>query len=229
MRVEKVPTQYAHPPCKARKKFQRNLKFPLDKPHTMWYNVREVKREQKFFGGGVAQLKLIVFRTAIKPRKKVEKSSKNLLTDPTKCGIIQVFQGNEIKNLFKEFDTMSNTTNSSVRKPTKRQMFEGLLKMPGLTDAQVEFINHEIDLLTKKNAGDKKPTATQIANEALKVAIAEGMEQNRMYSCTEVIKEIPACAGLNPQKISPLMNQMAEAGILTKTVEKRRSYFALAK
>ena len=124
---------------------------------------------------------------------------------------------------------MSNTTNSSVRKPTKRQMFEGLLKMPGLTDAQVEFINHEIDLLTKKNAGDKKPTATQIANEALKVAIAEGMEQNRLYSCTEVIKEIPACAGLNPQKISPLMNQMAEAGILTKTVEKRRSYFALAK
>ena len=124
---------------------------------------------------------------------------------------------------------MSNTTNSSVRKPTKRQMFEGLLKMPGLTDAQVEFINHEIDLLTKKNAGDKKPTATQIANEALKVAIAEGMEQNRMYSCTEIIKEIPACAGLNPQKISPLMNQMVDAGILTKTVEKRRSYFALAK
>ena len=124
---------------------------------------------------------------------------------------------------------MSNTTNSSVRKPTKRQMFEGLLKMPGLTDAQVEFINHEIDLLTKKNAGDKKPTATQIANEALKVAIAEGMEQNRMYSCTEVIKEIPACAGLNPQKVSPLLNQMVEAQILTKTVEKRRSYFALAK
>ena len=124
---------------------------------------------------------------------------------------------------------MSNTTNSSVRKPTKKQMFEGLLKMPGLSDAQVEFINHEIDLLAKKNAGDKKPTATQLQNEALKVAIAEGMEQNRFYSCTEIIKEVPACAGLNPQKISPLMNQMVEAGIMTKTVEKRRSFFALAK
>ena len=124
---------------------------------------------------------------------------------------------------------MSNTTSSSVRKPTKRQMFEGLLKMPGLTDAQIEFINHEIDLLNKKNAGEKKPTATQVQNEALKFAIAEGMEQNRLYSCTEVIKEIPACAGLNPQKVSPLLNQMVEAGVLTKTIEKRRSYFALAK
>ena len=124
---------------------------------------------------------------------------------------------------------MANSTSSSVRKPTKKQMFEGLLKMPGLSDAQVEFINHEIDLLNKKNAGDKKPTATQIANEALKTSIAEGMEQNRYYSCTEIIKEIPACAGLNPQKVSPLLNQMVEAQILTKTVGKRRSYFALVK
>ena len=124
---------------------------------------------------------------------------------------------------------MANTTSSSVRKPTKRQMFEGLLKMPNLTQEQIDFINHEIDLLTKKNTGDKKPTATQLQNEALKISIAEGMEQNRLYSCTEIIKEIPACAGLNPQKVSPLLNQMVEAEILTKTVEKRRSYFALAK
>ena len=38
VRVEKVPTQYAHPPCKARKKSFKKLKFPLDKSHTMWYN-----------------------------------------------------------------------------------------------------------------------------------------------------------------------------------------------
>lgn len=120
---------------------------------------------------------------------------------------------------------MSTTNSASVRKPTKREMFTELLNLPGLTQAQIDFINHEIELLNKKNSGEKKPTATQVANEALKTAIFEGMEINRLYTVTEVIKEVPACAGLNNQKISPLMNQMVEAGLLKKSTEKRRSYF----
>ena len=122
---------------------------------------------------------------------------------------------------------MSNTNSSSIRKPTKREMFTELLNLPGLTDAQKEFINHEIDLLTRKNTGDKKPTATQVANEALKQAILDGMEAGKQYTVTDVIKEVPACAGLNNQKVSPLMNQLAEAELLVKTVEKRRSFFSL--
>jgi hypothetical protein len=108
-------------------------------------------------------------------------------------------------------------------------MFEGLLKMPGLSQEQIDFINHEMELLSKKNSGEKKPTATQVANEALKVAIHEGMQDNRLYTVTEVIKEIPAVAGLTNQKVSPLMNQMVESGLLTKTVEKRRSYFKVVR
>lgn len=121
---------------------------------------------------------------------------------------------------------MSNA-NVSVRKPTKKQMFEGLLAMPNLSNEQKEFINHELELLAKKNSGEKKPTATQVANEALKVAIVEGMEANRLYTVTELIKEIPALAGLTNQKVSPLANQLVEDGKLTKTTEKRRSYFSL--
>ena len=120
---------------------------------------------------------------------------------------------------------MANT--NSVRKPTKKQMFEGLLAMPTITEEQKNFIEHELELLTKKNSGEKKPTATQVANEALKTAIADGMEANRLYTVTEVIKEVPACAGLTNQKVSPLMNAMVESGVLTKVVEKRRSYFKL--
>ena len=122
---------------------------------------------------------------------------------------------------------MANT--NSVRKPTKREMFTELLSLPGLSQEQIDFINHEIELLNKKNSGDKKPTATQVANEALKTAIFEGMEPNRLYTVTEVIKEVPACAGLTNQKVSPLMNQMVESGLLTKTVEKRRSYFKVVR
>ena len=121
---------------------------------------------------------------------------------------------------------MSNA-NVSVRKPTKKQMFEGLLAMPNLSNEQKEFINHELELLAKKNSGEKKPTATQVANEALKGAIVEGMEANRLYTVTELIKEIPAIADLTNQKVSPLANQLVEEGKLTKTTEKRRSYFSL--
>lgn len=120
------------------------------------------------------------------------------------------------------------TTTSSVRKPTKKQMFTELLAMPSLSQEQKDFIQHEIDLLEKKNSGEKKPTATQVANEALKVAIVEAVEPNRQYTVTEMIKEIPALAGLTNQKVSPLANQLVEEGKLIKTVDKRRSYFSLA-
>lgn len=119
---------------------------------------------------------------------------------------------------------MANT--NSVRKPTKKDMFEGLKKIPGLSTEQVAFIDHELELLAKKNSADKKPTATQVANEALKSAIFDGMEISRLYTVTEVIKEIPECAGLTNQKVSPLMNQMVTSGLLTKTTAKRRSYFS---
>lgn len=121
---------------------------------------------------------------------------------------------------------MEKTT--AVRKPTKKQMFTALLEMPGLSQEQKDFINHEIELLEKKNSGEKKPTATQVANEALKTAILNGMEANRLYTVTELIKEIPALAGLTNQKVSPLANQLVEDGKLTKTSEKRRSYFSLS-
>lgn len=121
---------------------------------------------------------------------------------------------------------MSNA-NVSVRKPTKKQMFEGLLAMPNLSAEQKEFINHELELLTKKNSGDKAPTATQKANAVLKDAIVEGMEHNRYYTVTEMIKEIPALAGLNNQKVSPLANQLVADGKLIKTTEKRKSLFSL--
>lgn len=122
---------------------------------------------------------------------------------------------------------MSNVNSSTTRKPSKRQMFEGLLSIPTLTTEQKAFIEHELELLAKKNSGEKKPTATQVANEALKTAIAEGMVAGKQYTITDIIKEIPACAGLTNQKVSPLANQMVEDGRLVKTTEKRRSYFSL--
>jgi hypothetical protein len=128
-----------------------------------------------------------------------------------------------------EIDTMNTTktTSTTTRKPTKRQMFEGLLAIPTLTQEQKDFINHELELLSKKNSADKKPTAQQTANEAVKTAILDGMEVNRLYTITELIKEIPECADMTNQKVSALVRQLVDTGSVAKTVDKRKSYFSL--
>lgn len=123
---------------------------------------------------------------------------------------------------------MEKTTN---RKPTQRQMFTELLSNPTLTAEQVEFIKGRIEALDKKNAsasnGEKKLTERQIANEAIKQAIVDDMVPGKTYTVSEVIKTVPACAGLNTQRVSPMLNALVDAGVLVKTEVKGRSHFGL--
>lgn len=119
-----------------------------------------------------------------------------------------------------------------MKKMTKREKFEMLTKIPAVAENAMlmEFISHELELLAKKNAsatGDKQMTEKQKANEVLKVAILEGMDDNRLYTITELIKEIPACAELTNQKVSAVVRQMYEGAnpSIEKMVDKRKSYF----
>ena len=92
----------------------------------------------------------------------------------------------------------------------------------------VEKIEHELELLAKKNTSEKKPTATQVANEGIKSAILEGMENNRLYTIGEIIKEVPACAELSTSKVSALMRQLIDANAVVRTEDKRKAYFSKA-
>ena len=116
-----------------------------------------------------------------------------------------------------------------MTKLTKKEKFAMLKAIPAVAENPmlVEFIDHEVELLTKKNTSEKKPTANQIANEAIKAEILCAMEFDKLYTCTDIIKEVEVCNGLNVQKISPLMNQLVEAGKLEKLTEKRKTYFKL--
>ena len=120
---------------------------------------------------------------------------------------------------------MTNTTTST--KLTKAQKFAMLRAIPAVAENAmlVEFIDHEVELLTKKNSADKKPTAQQVANAGIATAIIEGMEPNRLYTVTEVIKSIPACADLTNQRVSALLRQLVEAGKVKRTEDKRKAYF----
>ena len=119
------------------------------------------------------------------------------------------------------------TTNKKI---TKRDRFNALLS---LSEVQanadlVAFIEHEIELLDKKNSGEKKPTAQQTANEVIKQGIIKGMQKGRMYTVTELIKEIDECADLTNQKVSSLLRQLISENKVVKSIDKRKSYFQIA-
>ena len=67
---------------------------------------------------------------------------------------------------------------------TKRDYFNALLNVEEVKEnpAMIDFINHELELLSKKNASDRKATATQVENESIKAVIVEGMTENRSVS-----------------------------------------------
>ena len=109
---------------------------------------------------------------------------------------------------------------------TKRDYFTAILTKYPLTDAEKAFVEHELELLEKKNSSEKKPTAQQVANEGIKAAIVAGMTANRLYTVTEIQKEIPECAELSNQRISALLRQMIGVSI-NRTEDKRKAYFSL--
>ena len=112
-----------------------------------------------------------------------------------------------------------------MKKITKRERFESLLTLSQVQadPDMVEFINHELELLAKKNSTTKKPTAVQVANEALKNAIVAGMTPDRLYLVSEIIKEIPECNDLSTPKVSSLVNSMPER--VERIPDKRKTYF----
>lgn len=113
-----------------------------------------------------------------------------------------------------------------TKKMTKVDYFKQIKAKYALTEDEVKFIDHEIELLTKKNSAEKKPTAQQTANEGIKTAIVEGMEPNRLYTVTEIIKSIPECADMTNQRVSALLRQLVEGGKVKRTEDKRKAYFS---
>jgi hypothetical protein len=108
---------------------------------------------------------------------------------------------------------------------TKAQMFAQIKANYNLTEDENAFIDHELELLAKKNSADKKPTATQVANDGIKSAILEGMENGRLYTITELIKEIPELTELTNQRVSALVRQLKEEEKIERIEDKRKAYF----
>ena len=157
-------------------------------------------------------------------KKKIKKIKKKVLTDHTTSAIIKI-QNNKSLNDLKEKEIGTMT-----KKMTKKDYFNELLTIKEVAENEklVAFIEHELELLAKKNStasGDKKLTATQKANEELKVGILESMTPNRLYTITEMIKEFPCCKELTNQKVSAIVRQMLKEETVRKVEDKKKALF----
>ena len=116
------------------------------------------------------------------------------------------------------------------KKLTKREKFEMIAKIGEVASNPIlaEFVEHELDLLAKKNAsGNGKMTATQKANEELKSAILDEMskEPNRLFSISEMIKVFECCNDLSLPKVTAVVTQLSKANAVERVEEKRKAYF----
>ena len=92
---------------------------------------------------------------------------------------------------------MANTE-KKMTKAVAWGIVKGIVETSGHPQAEelVAKIDNELALLAKKNSAEKKPTTQQVQNAGICDAIVAGMERNRIYTVTEVIKSIPECADL---------------------------------
>lgn len=135
------------------------------------------------------------------------------------------------------------TTTTSTVRLTKRDFFNAILSKVDMDaiydiskgDATVKvsgadvagFLNHELELLDRKNTVDKKPTATQMANEGIKADIKAFLDAHKgeKFTVSALMKSVPAIADASNQKVSSLVRQMVLDGQADRIEDKRKAYF----
>ena len=122
-----------------------------------------------------------------------------------------------------------------AKKMTKKEMFTQILNNYDLKADEIDFINHEIELLEKRNSngGDKKPTAKQLENADLKTVILDFLADNPddKFTITDMWKKIPVLANnteMSNQRISAIVNQLKKENLVVRVEDKRKAYFSIA-
>lgn len=121
-----------------------------------------------------------------------------------------------------------------AKKLTKKEMFAQIMANHNLKADEIDFINHEIELLEKRNSkgGDKKPTAKQLENADYKVAILKFLADHpdEKFTITEIWKKVPVLANdvnMSNQRVSAVVRQMLLENLVARDEIKRKAYFSI--
>ena len=117
-----------------------------------------------------------------------------------------------------------------MEKMTKKEMFTFIKSKMADNAEVVAFIDHELELLERKNSAERKPTVNQLDNKKIKKVVLEKIGTNS-YTITEIIKNVLAnteWADLTCSRMTAIATQMAEDGDLIREVVKRKAYYKKA-
>lgn len=112
---------------------------------------------------------------------------------------------------------------------TKREMFAEIRNAVIDNAEMVAFIDHEIELLNRKSASPKKPTKTQMENDAFKAVIVDYLtEVDASKTIKELQTEVAELNGLTNQRITHMLTDLVKSGTLIKEYVKKTPYYSIA-
>lgn len=79
----------------------------------------------------------------------------------------------------------------------------------------------------EKKSATKKPTANQKENEGFKEVILTVLADAGAVTVTELQAKDATLGALSNQRVSAILRQLVQDGVVVKTVDKKKSYFAV--
>ena len=114
-----------------------------------------------------------------------------------------------------------------AKKLTKIEMFS-LIATHLTNKDEIDFINHEIELLENKKSSVRKPTANQVENDSFMTHIVEVLRNTETpMTIADIQAANEGLASLSNQRISALLKKLTDNGTVVKTYEKRKAYFSI--
>jgi hypothetical protein len=119
-------------------------------------------------------------------------------------------------------------------KKTKAQMFAEIKAVAEVAqnEEMVAFLDHQIELATRKRSGSSKPTKNQEKNEEIKEVIKTILaDKEDGMTVTEILNVLKAeYADFevdSNQKVSALVKQMRDAEVVDRVQNGKKVYFVL--
>lgn len=116
------------------------------------------------------------------------------------------------------------------KKITKIEKFEMLLAIEDVAENEmlVEFINHEMELIKKKNAYKSVNKKKTEENNALMIEIMTVFHNNpqTMLCCSDIVRHLGF--KYTTQKLNPQLKKLVEENSLTSQIDKKIKYYSLA-
>lgn len=124
---------------------------------------------------------------------------------------------------------------AEIKKLTKKDYF-GMIREIVIDNPElVAFVDHEVELLTRKNSGNSQ-SKTQKENEVVAKMLVEELTKiakpvtiTDLMTSSDVVKSYVLENGnhLTNQKISAIFKQLTESNQIVKVTDKKKSYFSV--